>query len=326
MELQTKINVQKFNFEINHNHKLIFTGSCFAENIGNKLLNNKFNASVNPTGINYNPLSLATSIDRAISNTPIKQEELFFSNEVWQHFDFHSRFSHTNKNTTLKKINTAIKKFHENIKEANFLFISFGTSMVYELRENNKIVANCHKQASKNFNHRFVYPEEWLTKWSKILEDIFYLNNKIKIIFTVSPIRYFNSETVTNSFSKSSLFIGISKILDLYQNCYYFPSYEIMIDELRDYRFYANDMIHPSQIAIDYIYEKFLECFFDNNTKKLCEEIDKIIKASNHKPFNHSSKEYKNFCQQNLKKINAILSKFPQLNFEGEIKIFKLGL
>ncbi|HOK39068.1 MAG: GSCFA domain-containing protein [Bacteroidales bacterium] len=326
MKLITYVDIPNYDFKINYDSTLIFSGSCFAENMGEKLSERKFYVSINPTGINYNPISLANSIKRAINQNPISENELFLHEGVWHHFDFHSRLSNTDRYQTLNQINTAIKNFSDKLKSADFIFISFGTAMVFELKKNSKTVANCHKLPAKNFTHRIISTEEFENIWENLLKNLFSFNKKIKIIFTVSPVRYFNEGAISNSFSKAILFTGLSKLLNnsLFKSkIYYFPAYEILIDELRDYRYYTEDLVHPSNLAINYIYQKFSEACFDKYTQSLIKQIEEILMARLHRPFNPDSNEYRKFCSKNLEKINVILQKHPDLNFSEEINYFK---
>ncbi len=326
MKLITSVDIPNYDFKINYDSSLIFSGSCFAENMGEKLLERKFNTTINPTGINYNPISLANSINRAINQIPVSENELFFHEGVWHHFEFHSRLSNTDKYKTLNQINTAINDFSDKLKSADFIFISLGTAMVFELNSTSQTVANCHKLPAKNFTHRIISAEEFENIWENLLNNFFTFNKKVKVVFTVSPVRYFNDGAISNSFSKTILFTGLLKLLNnsLFKSrIYYFPAYEILIDELRDYRYYAEDLIHPSTLAINYIYEKFSEAYFDKSTQNLIKQIEKILMARLHRPFNPDSNEYRKFCRKNLDKIHAILSKHPDLNFTEEINYFK---
>lgn len=326
MKLITSVDIPNYDFKINYDSLLIFLGSCFAENMGEKLLERKFNTTINPTGINYNPISLANSINRAINQIHVSENELLLREGVWHHFDFHSRLSSTDKYQTLNKINTAINDFTEKLRSADIMFISLGTAMVFELKSTSQTVANCHKLPAKNFTHRIISTEEFENIWENLLNNLFSFNKNVKVVFTVSPVRYFNDGAISNSFSKAILFNGLLKLLNhsTFKNrIYYFPAYEILIDELRDYRYYAEDLIHPSTLAINYIYERFSEAFFDKYSQRLIKQIEEILKAKLHRPFNPDSNEYRKFCSKNLEKINLILMKHPDLNFTEEIKYFK---
>lgn len=322
MNFRTLVDIQKYNFEINHTHKCMFIGSCFSENIGEKLSSTKIDTLVNPTGIHYNPYSIANTIESIINMNFLNEDDLFFSNGVWNNYNFHSRFSNCSKEETLLNINNAIKKAHEKFKSLDYLFITFGTSYVYLLNENKKVVSNCHKQPANIFLRQFLSPQEITIIWKDLISKIKNLNPNIKIIFTVSPIRHWKDGATNNAFSKSSLLLSIKELIDenIHSNLYYFPAFEIVNDELRDYRFYADDMLHPSNIAIEYIWEKFCCSFFDKKTIELNKRIKKITTAANHKVFFINTKEHKDFCNKMLYEIEKIDTELPDINMD-DLKI-----
>ena len=320
MKLNTLVEIPKYSIEISHNTKTIFTGSCFAENIGVKLSNLKFPSQVNPLGINYNPISLANSINRTINNKILTEDNLFNSNGLWNNYDFHSKFSNVDKDVCLQNINSSVESAHDFLKESDILFISFGTAYTYVLKGTGNIVSNCHKQADKVFIRNLIQVEEITEVWSKLIQEIAQFNPKLKIIFTISPIRHKRNGFIANQLSKSVLFVAVNQLIDMFNNVFYFPSYEILMDELRDYRFYNDDMIHPSSFAVDYIMEKFNDAFFSIETKKLNLFIEKIVLAVNHRPFNTNTKEYQLFCKTMLDKIEK---EELNLDFSIEVNYFK---
>lgn len=323
MIFRTIIEIPKFDFDISHYDTCVFSGSCFAENIGEKLFNNKFNVSVNPTGIHYNPISLAKSVNMAISLKQIAENEVFIANSLFNHFNFHSQFSDIDKTQAIDNFNKAIQTFNEALIKAKYFFVTFGTSFVYKLKENNEIVSNCHKLPEKVFVREFLSSQEIVETWINLIKKIKEINPEIKLIFTVSPIRHLKDGAIQNQQSKANLIISVKSIIENTDCCFYFPAYEIMNDELRDYRFYAEDMIHPSKTAIDYIYQKFSNSFFTIKTQNINKQIEKIISAYNHKVFNPNSDAHKKFCLNILKDIDDLKEQGIHLNFSNEIKYFK---
>ncbi|PLX09544.1 MAG: GSCFA domain protein [Marinilabiliales bacterium] len=319
MKLITKIEVTKFDFSISHNTLIGFTGSCFAENIGNKLDNLKFKVQVNPLGINYNPLSLGQSIKRIINQNLITENDLFLANDLWNSYDFHSKFSSKNKDEAIEKINDAVLNSHQFLKSADYLFISFGTSYVYKLKSGN-IVSNCNKQADNNFERILLTTEEIVEFWLQLLKEIKEFNPKLKLVFTISPIRHKRDGFIANQLSKSILFVAVNQLKSKFDNVYYFPSYEIMMDELRDYRFYKEDMIHPSELAVDYILERFGDTFFGDETKEINKKISKILAALNHRPFNTDLSNYKEHLENVLHDIEDLERQYPYLKLNAEKK------
>lgn len=323
MNFRTIVDLSEYDFKIDHNTHCCFVGSCFAENIGKKLLENKLPVKINSTGILYNPLSIAESITMALSDKVITEKDIFYANGLWNHYNFHSKFSSENAQQCLENINNAKKDFDETIRRANILFVSFGTSYVYYLNSNNSVVSNCHKQIPETFTRKLLSIEDIYKAWTKIINQIKTFNPKIRIVFTISPIRHWKDGANLNQLSKSILHISIHEILKNYEDAYYFPSYEIVMDELRDYRFYAEDMLHPSSVAIDYIWERFGQTYFDDKTLQLNKAINKITKAANHRVFNKSNTEFEKFCKKNLSLIKEINQQYPKIDFSDEAKNFK---
>ncbi len=322
MNLITKVKIPEFNFRISHHSKTLFTGSCFAENIGNKFLKLKFPTQVNPLGINYNPISLGNSLHRAIDRKSVSVDELFSSNGLWNSFDFHSKFSDTDKEFCLSKINQSIKETSGFLKNTDVMFVSFGTAYAYTLKDTNTIVSNCHKQSDNKFSRNLLEAQEIISYWTNLIEKLRVFNPNIKIIFTISPIRHKREGFIANQLSKSTLFIAVNELMKQFEDIYYFPSYEILMDELRDYRFYKEDMIHPSDVAIDYIMERFTKMFFKEDTIQLIITIEKIIVASKHRPFNSDTDEYILFCKNMLDKIHQVVELQPNIDFSIEEKFF----
>lgn len=325
MEFRTIIDIPKFGFGISHNNKCLFIGSCFAENIGNKLATTKIRTSVNPTGILYNPLSICKSIKNALSDRKYGDVDVFLSGGAWNSFDFHSRFSNVDKNVCIENINSALQMLKQEIETADIMFVTFGTAYVYELAGTGKIVCNCHKQPEKHFNRRLLNVSEIVESWTECIGEIADVNPKLRIVFTVSPIRHWRDGAHQNLISKSTLHLAINELNAKFQNTNYFPAYEIMMDELRDYRFYAVDMVHPSETAVQYIWERFGDALFSEQTKTVIARIEKIIAASNHRPLNPQSDEYKLFCKKNLAEIERIKAEFGNLDFceeEGRFRGF----
>lgn len=323
MNFRTNVDIHDFGFEIKHSQFCIFTGSCFAENIGFKMKDAKFKCTVNPTGINYNPISVAESVKMAIAGVQIKPADLFFENGIWNHYNFHSRFSGITETEACDKMNSALMDFSTGLKQASYLFVTFGTSYIYELAASGKVVSNCHKLSADKFNRRFVKTEETIEIWRGLLTQLKTINPQLKVIFTVSPVRHLKDGAIGNQQSKSALLLAIKDLSENNPDAFYFPAYEILMDELRDYRFYADDMLHPSEIAIKYIWEKFSESFFDAQTTDLNKKIEKIVSASKHRVFHTETVEHRKFCTTMLNQISELGLTNPGLDFSEEIALFK---
>ena len=309
--------------KIDYQSNIISLGSCFSENIGEKLTYYKFAATINPFGILYNPESIANSIEFLIKNRLFSESDLFEHHGVWNSFYHHSRFSGTDKKNVLDKINSSIKQGHAQLKKADFLLITFGTAWVYDYKSTGKTVSNCHKIPAKEFNRRKLTVNSIVKKYKTILKTLQKLNPKLNIVFTVSPVRHLKDGAVQNQLSKATLIMAINELIDEVGNTSYFPSYEIMTDDLRDYRFYNADMVHPSPTAVDYIWDKFKKCCINPNTASTIKSIENIKKAVSHRPFQPQSDSHKKFLKATLSAIEKLETKYPEMDFKTEKAVLK---
>jgi lysophospholipase L1-like esterase len=315
MKLQTQIPLKKETKNlINYDSNIFLLGSCFSENIGNKLSHFKFQSIQNPFGILFHPKAIETLITNAVNQKVYSNEDVFLQNEVWHSFDVHSSLSSENDKSLLKKINSAISVTNKKLKEASHIIITLGTSWVYRFIETDTIVANCHKIPQKKFLKELLTVDEITKSLSTILVLLKSINKNIHITFTVSPIRHLKDGFVENTQSKSNLISAIHTIL-VDTNVSYFPSYEIMMDELRDYRFYAEDMIHPNKTAINYIWEKFVDTRFSEESLPTMKEIEAIQKGILHRPFHEKSEQHQHFLEKIVKRKEKIKSQFPFIKF-----------
>ena len=315
MNLQTKIILKKeTKNRINYNSKLVLLGSCFSKNIGNKLTYFKFQTHQNPFGILFHPKAIENLITNAINEKEYVSKDLIFQDERWHSFDAHSNLSSSNQEILLKKLNSSVQATNKNLKKATHIIITLGTSWVYRSIETGAVVANCHKIPQNKFSKELLSIVEINKSLKTIISLLKSINKDINVLFTVSPIRHLKDGFIENTQSKSHLIAAIHNIVDC-KNVSYFPSYEIMMDELRDYRFYYEDMIHPNKIAINYIWEKFNETWFEENTGSIMKEIELIQKGMAHKPFDKNSEKHQNFLQNLESKKEKIRTQFPFINF-----------
>jgi len=325
MEFRTIISIPESHHKFDFNSGLFFIGSCFAENIGNKLIKNKFNALSNPFGVLYNPASVCQSLNRIIDNSTFNENDFFLADDLYKSFHLHSSFAGINSEILINEANQTLNNAHNHLKQAEFIFITLGTSWIYKIKESGLIAANCHKKPSDSFERILLSEEDSFSKLSDTIVKIKKINPNIKIVFSISPIRHLKDGALENQISKSLLFSSIKKLQNKHIDLMYFPAYEIMMDELRDYRFYAADMIHPSETAISYILERFMATYTNESTINLCYRIEKVFKALSHKPFNKETQAYKNFVSATLKMINEIKKELPNTDFEIETKWLKSG-
>lgn len=303
---RTSLKPSKKNNNIDYDSTIVLFGSCFSENIGKKLDYFRFDSLTNPYGILFNPIVMKRALQECIDRKKYTSEDLFYFNEQYHSYNLHSTHSNSNANIFIQNINLAISKTNEKLKKASHVIITLGTASVYKLIESNKTVANCHKVPQNKFTKELLSTEEIATSLKDIIQKLKSINKHVEIIFTVSPIRHLKDGIIENSRSKANLISAIH--YSLTNNCHYFPSYEIMNDDLRDYRFYEGDMIHPNQTAIDYIWEFFKEEWLSSNIEPILKEVDTVRKGKLHRAFDSNSKNHINFLKK-LKEKEANLKK-----------------
>ncbi|MEZ4791989.1 MAG: GSCFA domain-containing protein [Gelidibacter sp.] len=314
MKLQTQIPLKKQeNNPIDYQSKMLLLGSCFVENIGDKLAYFKFQNLQNPFGILFHPKAIETLVSNAIHQKTYTETDIFYQNEQWHCFDVHSKLSNASKEQLLFDLNTAIKSTRQYIQEATHIIITLGTAWVYRNIKQDAIVANCHKIPQKAFAKELLSVDEISKSLDNCLQLIKTVNPKATIIFTVSPIRHIKDGFVENTQSKAHLISAIHQTLN--HQSFYFPSYEIMLDELRDYRFYAEDMLHPNQTAIHYIWEKFQQVWMSPKVDKTMQDIDAIQKGIEHRAFRPNSEAHQQFLHQLETKKQELQSGFPHIQF-----------
>ena len=306
MNFKTEVKIPKFKDNISYSKKIMFVGSCFTDNIGQKFKDHFFDVDINPFGVIYNPESVLNSLEILTNRRFLSDENLFQHNGIWQSYSHHSDFSSENKDTMLARINNRIEYSSDFIQNTDFLFITFGTSWAYELKETNKVVTNCHKQLASKFNRKLLSISKISEIFIRYLNILKIINHRIKVFFTVSPVRHWKDGAIGNQISKSTLLLAINEIVEKVNFANYFPSYEIVMDELRDYRYYTNDMLHISDLAIEVIWEKIINSLCTDKTKIELQSAQKIIKALQHRAFNLKSEEYHKFLEKTLKQIKNL--------------------
>ena len=310
MNFRTKIDIPQNPNPIDYNSKIVSLGSCFAENMGDKFQYFKFQSTINPYGIIFNSVSINKIIDRVVNNNLFTEEDVFFHNERWHCFEVHSDLSHSNATELIENLNQILKETKKQLLEATHVIITYGTSWVYRNIEKDEIVANCHKVPQKQFSKELLSVETIKESITNTIDFIQLINPNCSFIFTVSPVRHLKDGFVENQRSKSHLITAIHNL-----QSGYFPSYEIMMDELRDYRFYAEDMLHPSQIAIDYIWERFKETTISETAYTTIDAVENIQKGLQHRPFNPHSESHKKFESNLQSKIATLVAQYPFMKF-----------
>ncbi|MBR2192103.1 MAG: GSCFA domain-containing protein [Bacteroidaceae bacterium] len=324
MNLITPVQISKPSFDINHAQRILMLGSCFVDEMGVKLQADKFHCLVNPFGVLYNPASIAALLLRSISEREYDDQspEILFANGLFHSWMHHSQFSSANKKELTDRLNSTLLLVSEWLQQADILIITFGTSYIYRLKDTGMLVSNCHKQPDSLFLRQRLSAYDIADSWKTLLQLLHSVNPKLRVIFTVSPIRHKRDGLHENQLSKAELLLAIDEILQTspVQDCsYYFPSYEILLDELRDYRFYATDMVHPSPLAVDYIYEQFQNTLMSKEEQKLSALCREVQAALEHKPFHSEAEAYQQFIQQTIQKINYIKQRCPDINLDTEL-------
>jgi len=299
----------------------MFIGSCFAENIGSRLQELCFDTVINPFGVLYNPASVAQSLRILLSKKEFLNTDLNYNNELYFSYKHHSSFSSPSASECLSKINQSLIQSSEYLYHANFLFLTLGTAWVYRLKETGEIVSNCHKTPSEKFDRFLLGVDEIYDDYVLLFKELWNVNPNLKIVITVSPVRHWKDGAEGNQQSKATLILASNRLKSIH-NVFYFPAYEIVMDDLRDYRFYAEDMLHPNSLAINYIWEKFGDGFLDNKTKEIAGKISKLNDAMQHRPFNSETETYKQFKKMNLTKIQQLNQHFPYLNLSKLERFF----
>jgi len=320
---RTHIGSSSFPFSVDHKSSVVMIGSCFSENIGQHLLDNKLHTTINPFGILFNPFSIMNALERMLNNRPYTLDELSKSGENWVSLDHHGKFNGRDSVEVLHQINIQLETGRKALLEADVVFITLGSAWVYHHLEQDHTVANCHKIPNKEFQKRLLsYQDVHL-----ILKHIpaFFKSKKMpaNIVFTVSPVRHWKDGPLENQRSKSILNSAIHEVVDSEERCHYFPSYEYMMDDLRDYRFYAADMLHPNEQAIDYIWDKFQQSFFSDETRIVCKEVKAVVEAANHRPMDPESNSFQRFLLKQLDLINGLETKYPSLDLKEERQRFE---
>jgi hypothetical protein len=316
---------------IAHVNQLLLMGSCFTENIGGLLRAHKFSVLENPNGILFNPISVVDALDMYLNNEKINATDLFELNECWHSWRHHGRFSGLTIEEAMQKINASTQAAHDYLKHADYLFITLGSAWTYQLREEAKgykpgrVAANNHKAPANWFHKKLLGVDEVLAALDNIIYRLHQFNNELKIIFTISPVRHLREGMIENNRSKAVLIQAVHHVVNKLDGLYYFPAYELVIDDLRDYRFYAEDLVHPNYHATKYVWEKFMEACITDETKNDLLFLQEIALAYKHNPFNPQTAQHIAFRKKYATLATAFAQTHTAINLEEEIRYFETG-
>ncbi len=317
MKFRTEIKISPFATSIDYADRLLALGSCFSEHIAHRLAVAKFRVAANPSGILFNPLSLAATLQDYVNPTPIDVAELCTDGERWFHYGFHGDFAAPTLEEAKMRMDAARQQGAEALAAADWLLLTFGTAWVYERQ--GQVVANCHRQPATEFQRRRLSVSEIVERFAELLNGP--LAEK-RVVLTVSPVRHVGDGLAENNLSKAILRLAAEELSARFEQVEYFPAYEILMDDLRDYRFYADDLVHPSSQAVAYVWEKFVDAALSTKARQLLPEVEAVVAAASHRPRNERSESHKEFCRRCLEKIAAL----PEIDFSEEAAAFRRSI
>lgn len=307
---------------IQHRQSLLLMGSCFTEHIGRRLGDLKFDCSSNPFGIAFNPESMLQALTRVLENKPFAESELMEQQGSWLSLDTHTSFNKPSKEELLTELNAVVAQWHMQLKTADWLMLTFGSSFYYEHQEQKRVVANCHKLPAKQFTKKMAEPVAIRDAYTELLKKLRDFNPGLRVMLTVSPVKHLRDGVVANNLSKAVLTVAAHGIVAASDHCYYFPAYELVNDDLRDYRFYEADLAHPNQQAIDYVWQKFSGSYFDPASRPLLDRLAALNTAFRHRPLQETTQAFADFKSAQLQKCLELKTDFPYLDLNTEINYF----
>jgi GSCFA family protein len=318
MKFQLSFKPERFPEPVLHQQRIFLIGSCFTESIGDRLARLKFHTIQNPHGILYNPISITNSLVSYIDRKKYSAADLVYLNDLWQSWDHHGSFSGPDQLQVIERINKSQEAAYDFLGRADWIFITLGSAFSYKLAADGREVANCHKAPAKAFSKAMLTIEEIKSSLDTCIHRLLHFKRSIKIIFTVSPVRYVRDGLVNNNVSKARLMEVVHHLVNKFSGICYFPAYELVNDVLRDYRFFKEDMVHPSSQAIDYVFDSFAQAAFDESTAALVSEIDKIQTALEHRALHPGTAPYTAFRETVMRRVNEIKTRYPYINFSTD--------
>ena len=322
MELRTTFEIEPSQKKITYDDPVLFIGSCFATEIGKQFEAGRMPVMINPSGTVYNPVSVCNTLDSITEGRNYTTEDIYNHNGTWLSFNHYTDFSSDDPAEVINKINAASERALKFISSAKFLFITFGTARVYRWKKSGRIVSNCHKISSSEFTNELLSPSGIVSLWNSELTKLRSLFPDLKVVFTISPVRHWKDGAHGNQISKSVLFLAVEELLDHPSNPGYFPAYELVMDDLRDYRFYDDDMLHTSSSAINYVWQRFTDCYLDNRTAELRNDVIKVTKACSHRLTSTLERKKREFAASMIERIKIIENKIPAIDLTMEKAYF----
>ncbi|MBS1584913.1 MAG: GSCFA domain-containing protein [Bacteroidetes bacterium] len=322
MQLHLTLDIPPLSESLSYRDSILLVGSCFTEHIYDRLQQHRFKVLSNPHGILFNPLSVADSINSYIDEKVYDESDLFYLNELWNSWDHHTRFSHIDKQAALTGINDSQQAASAFIREANWVIITLGSAFQYHLKENDKPVANNHRAPAQWFEKRLLTIHEIINALDNTLTKLFAINPGVRVLFTISPVRHIRDGVVDNNRSKARLIEAVHELCNVFDSAFYFPAYELVIDILRDYRYYDIDFVHPNYMATTYVWEHFVGACMSPETRQLMEQVHEIVTARNHRPRFPETEAHQKFMKSYTEKVQSLMAQHPYLDLGGELAYF----
>jgi GSCFA family len=326
MEFQLPVTIPSLVPPIRYGDKILLTGSCFTEHIGGALRDWKFDTLLNPNGILFDAASVAASLLSYIRPRVYQEEDLVYFNELWQSWQHHGVFSRMDMRECLREINTSQQRAHAFLRETNWLIITLGSAFSYRLVDGGGAVANCHRAPAQTFRKHLMTIGEIVSDLDGCLFQLFHFNPDLRVIFTVSPVRHIRDGVIENNRSKARLIESVHHLAGKFDRLYYFPAYELVIDVLRDYRWYDIDMVHPNYAATQFVLEHFTGWGLDADSRGLLERVRELVTARRHRPFQPATLAHRRFLQDHFKKAGELAREYPFLDFQEELNYFSAGM
>ncbi|RYD59450.1 MAG: GSCFA domain-containing protein [Sphingobacteriales bacterium] len=322
MQLTLNIDIPALPQPLKYNNKILLIGSCFTENMADRMVQHKFRLMTNPHGILFNPLSVAYSLDSYVNNKQYKKEDLFQLNELWNSWDHHTRFSHIDADKALEGINAAQQQAATMVREAGWIIITLGSAFQYYLKDNDKPVANNHRAPAQWFEKKLLTIDTIVSALEQTINKIKAVNPNAQMLFTISPVRHIRDGVVDNNRSKARLIEAVHELCSLFDHAHYFPAYELVIDILRDYRFYDIDFVHPNYLATSVVWEHFVKSCIHPGTQMLMKELHEITTARQHRSRFPETEAHRKFLASYAEKARSLMQRYPDLNLREELAYF----
>lgn len=323
MQFRTELKLPPAPFSISHQHRIMPLGSCFSEHMANRLKRYLFHVTPNPFGTSYNPLSLANQVNDIRQNRKYVAGDLNQQGDTYFSFDHYTAFSDADQNVVLQNINNALEKVHRSLPKTGLLMLTLGTAHAWQYQKENRIVNNCHKIPGKEFERVLLSPEKIIEKLGSALDQLLADYPELQVMLTVSPIRHLRDGAVANQRSKAILLVAAHELADKNERIHYFPSYELMMDDLRDYRFYTDDMIHPTDQAVEYIWQKFSKTILSEKSQEAVRNIEPILRFLEHRPSNIESAAHRESINRMIKVVDQEKARLPEANWGPIEKAFQ---